>query len=168
MFEVGDKVVYPMHGAGIIEKIETKKILDKEREYYIMKIPFGDMNVMIPVDNSENIGMRSVVSLEVIDEVMTILGQRISEMPENWNKRYRENVVKLKSGDVFSLAEVVRNLMLSERIKGLSTGERKMLLNARQILISEMVLVRDIGIDEAEYQIERAVFGEGEKGKGND
>lgn len=164
MFEVGDKVVYPMHGAGIIEKIETKKILENEREYYIMKIPFGDMNVMIPVDNSENIGMRSVVSTETIDEVMLLLGNGVSDMPENWNKRYRENVVKLKSGDIFSVAEVVRNLMVSERIKGLSTGERKMLLNARQILISEMVLVRDINIEEAEYQIEQAVFGEAVKG----
>ena len=164
MFEVGDKVVYPMHGAGIIEKIETKKILENEREYYIMKIPFGDMNVMIPVDNSENIGMRGVVSTETIDEVMLLLGSGVSDMPENWNKRYRENVVKLKSGDIFSVAEVVRNLMVSERIKGLSTGERKMLLNARQILISEMVLVRDINIEEAEYQIEQAVFGEAVKG----
>lgn len=164
MFEVGDKVVYPMHGAGIIEKIETKRILEKEREYYIMKIPFGDMNVMIPVDNSENIGMRSVVSTETIDEVMVLLGDQISDMPENWNKRYRENVVRLKSGDIFSVAEVVRNLMVSEKVKGLSTGERKMLLNARQILISEMVLVRDINIEEAEYQIEQAVFGEAVKG----
>ena len=149
---------------NIIEKIETKKILENEREYYIMKIPFGDMNVMIPVDNSENIGMRSVVSTETIDEVMLLLGSGVSDMPENWNKRYRENVVKLKSGDIFSVAEVVRNLMVSERIKGLSTGERKMLLNARQILISEMVLVRDINIEEAEYQIEQAVFGEAVKG----
>ena len=164
MFEVGDKVVYPMHGAGIIEKIETKKIHEHESEYIIMKIPFGDMNVMIPVDNSENIGMRSVVSTETIDEVMLLLGSGVSDMPENWNKRYRENVVKLKSGDIFSVAEVVRNLMVSERIKGLSTGERKMLLNARQILISEMVLVRDINIEEAEYQIEQAVFGEAVKG----
>ena len=164
MFEVGDKVVYPMHGAGIIEKIETKRILEKEREYYIMKIPFGDMNVMIPVDNSENIGMRSVVSTETIDEVMVLLGDQISDMPENWNKRYRENVVRLKSGDIFSVAEVVRNIMVSEKVKGLSTGERKMLLNARQILISEMVLVRDINIEEAEYQIEQAVFGEAVKG----
>ena len=164
MFEVGDKVVYPMHGAGIIEKIETKRILEKEREYYIMKIPFGDMNVMIPVDNSENIGMRSVVSTETIDEVMVLLGDQISVMPENWTKRYRENVVRLKSGDIFSVAEGVRNLMVSEKVKGLSTGERKMLLNARQILISEMVLVRDINIEEAEYQIEQAVFGEAVKG----
>ena len=160
MFEVGDKVVYPMHGAGVIEKIEKKKILDDEREYYMMKIPFGDMNVMIPVDNSENIGMRSVVSVEEIDAVMEQMGQGITEMPDNWNKRYRENVAKLRSGDIFSVAEVVRNLMISERSKGLSTGERKMLLNAKQILISEMVLVRGIAIEEAEAQIEEAVFGE--------
>lgn len=163
MFEVGDKVVYPMHGAGIIEKIEKKKILDSEREYYMMKIPFGDMNVMIPVDNSENIGMRSIVSDEVIDEVMEHMSDGITEMPDNWNKRYRENVAKLRSGDVFNVAEVVRNLMLSEKSKGLSTGERKMLLNAKQILISEIVLVRGIAIEEAETQLEEAVFGEAVK-----
>ncbi|MBE6020367.1 MAG: CarD family transcriptional regulator [Firmicutes bacterium] len=163
MFEVGDKVVYPMHGAGVIEKIEKKKILDDEREYYMMKIPFGDMNVMIPVDNSENIGMRGVVSDEEVAAVMKQMGQGITEMPENWNKRYRENVAKLRSGDIFSVAEVVRNLMISEKSKGLSTGERKMLLNAKQILISEMVLVRGIAIEEAETQIEEAVFGEAVK-----
>ena len=163
MFEVGDKVVYPMHGAGVIEKIEKKKILDDEREYYMMKIPFGDMNVMIPVDNSENIGMRGVVSDEEVDAVMSQMGQGITEMPENWNKRYRENVAKLRSGDIFSVAEVVRNLMISEKSKGLSTGERKMLLNAKQILISEMVLVRGIAIEEAEAQIEEAVFSEAVK-----
>ncbi|MBR6700811.1 MAG: CarD family transcriptional regulator [Firmicutes bacterium] len=163
MFEVGDKVVYPMHGAGVIERIEKKKILDDEREYYMMKIPFGDMNVMIPVDNSENIGMRSVVSDEEIDAVMAQMGQGITEMPDNWNKRYRENVAKLRSGDIFNVAEVVRNLMISEKSKGLSTGERKMLLNAKQILISEMVLVRGIAIEEAETQIEDAVFGEAVK-----
>ena len=164
MFNVGDRVVYPMHGAGVIEEIETKKILDKEREYYMMKIPFGDMKVMIPVDNSDNIGMRSVVSPETILQVMEQLGKESGEMPENWNKRYRENMTKLKSGDIFNVAEVVRNLMVSEREKGLSTGERKMLLNAKQILISEVVLIEEIEIEEAETQIETAVFGETVKG----
>lgn len=160
MFSIGDKVVYPMHGAGIIEEIEAKKILDEVRNYYIMKIPFGDMKVMIPVDNSEKIGVRDIVSEDVISEVMKKLGDEVSEMSDNWNKRYRENMEKLKSGDVLQVTEVVRNLMHSERKKGLSTGERKMLLNAKQILISEIVLVRNLDIDTVEAQITRAVFGE--------
>ena len=160
MFSIGDKVVYPMHGAGIIEEIEAKKILDEMRNYYIMKIPFGDMKVMIPVDNSEKIGVRDIVSEDVISEVMKKLGDEVSEMSDNWNKRYRENMEKLKSGDVLQVTEVVRNLMHSERKKGLSTGERKMLLNAKQILISEIVLVRNLDIDTVEAQITRAVFGE--------
>lgn len=160
MFSIGDKVVYPMHGAGIIEEIEAKKILDEMRNYYIMKIPFGDMKVMIPVDNSEKIGVRNIVSENVISEVMEKLSDEVSEMSDNWNKRYRENMEKLKSGDILQVTEVVRNLMHSERKKGLSTGERKMLLNAKQILISEIVLVRNLDIETVEAQIIRAVFGE--------
>lgn len=160
MFSIGDKVVYPMHGAGIIEEIEAKKILDEMRNYYIMKIPFGDMKVMIPVDNSEKIGVRDIVSENVISEVMEKLSDEVSEMSDNWNKRYRENMEKLKSGDILQVTEVVRNLMHSERKKGLSTGERKMLLNAKQILISEIVLVRNLDIETVEAQIISAVFGE--------
>lgn len=160
MFKIGDKVVYPMHGAGIIDKIEERKILDSTREYYIMRIPFGDMKVMIPVDNITEIGVRGIVSEGQIDSVMELLGECITQMPDNWNKRYRENMIKLKSGDVFQVSEVVRNLMISEKEKGLSTGERKMLLNAKQILISEIVLVRSIDIEQAEEQIAEAVFGE--------
>ena len=159
MFNVGDKVVYPMHGAGIIEKIETKKILDTVRDYYVLKISCGEMKVMIPVDNSEGIGVRNIESTECISSVMKKLGESPDKMPTNWNRRYRENTAKLKSGDIFSVAGVVRNLMVLDREKGLSTGERKMLINARQILLSEIVLVKDIGIKTAEKQVEEAVFG---------
>ncbi len=158
MFSIGDKVVYPMHGAGIIEEIETRKILDEARDYYIMKISFGDMKVMIPVDNSEAIGVRNIVSEEVISEVVTELGEDESEMSDNWNKRYRDNMEKLKSGDIHQVAEVVRNLMRSEKRKGLSTGERKMLQNARQILTSEIILVRGVVLEEAESIVSAAVF----------
>lgn len=167
MFNIGDKVVYPMHGAGIIEKIERKKILDQVRDYYILKISYGDMKVMIPVDNSEIVGMRKIESQDCISAVMDKLGEEANEMPNSWNRRYRENMIKLKSGDIFSLAEVVRNLMVSERGKGLSTGERKMLINARRILVSEIVLVKNIKIEEAEEQIEEAVFGCISEGRDN-
>lgn len=160
MFKIGDKVVYPMHGAGIIEKIEERKILDSTREYYIMKIPFGDMKVMIPVDNTAEIGVRSIVTEAEIETVMEALRHEVTQMPDNWNKRYRENLTKLKSGDILKVTDVVRNLMVSEHEKGLSTGERKMLLNAKQILVSEIVLVKEIDIDEAESQVAEAVFGQ--------
>lgn len=160
MFKIGDKVVYPMHGAGIIEEIQRKKILDSTRDYYIMRIPFGDMKVMIPVDNITEIGVRGIVSESEAEAVMEVLGMPATKMPDNWNKRYRENMMKLKSGDIFQVADVVRNLMRSEKEKGLSTGERKMLMNARQILISEMILVREIDIEKAESLIADAVFGQ--------
>ena len=160
MFKIGDKVVYPMHGAGIIEKIEERKILDSTREYYIMKTPFGDMKVMIPVDNTAEIGVRSIVTEAEIETVMEALRHEVTQMPDNWNKRYRENLTKLKSGDILKVTDVVRNLMVSEHEKGLSTGERKMLLNAKQILVSEIVLVKEIDIDEAESQVAEAVFGQ--------
>jgi len=146
MFSIGDKVVYPMHGAGIIEAIEEKDILGKKRKYYIMKMPLGDMKVMIPLDSVEDIGLRDIISLTEVEQVMAVLNDDISKMPQNWNRRYRANMDRIKSGDIYEVAAVVRNLMLRDKEKGLSTGERKMLGNAKQILVSELVLAR--GIDE--------------------
>lgn len=148
MFEIGDKVVYPMHGAGIIESIEEREILGEKQSYYVLKFPVGDMKVMIPTTNVEQIGIREVVSDEEVDKVVEFLSNDQSHMSSNWNKRYRQNMEKIKSGDIYEVAEVVRNLMLRDREKGLSTAERKMLTNARQILISEIVLSKDA--DEAE------------------
>ncbi len=158
MFNIGDKVVYPMHGAGIIEKIEEKNILGEKRKYYIMKIPIGEMKVMVPLDNIEEIGIRNVVSGNQIDMVWQLLKDTASDMPDNWNRRYRENMEKLKSGDIFEVAKVVRNLMLADREKGLSTGERKMLTNAKQILISELVLAKDLDENTVTELVNDAVF----------
>jgi len=146
MFNLGDKVVYPMHGAGVIEAIEEKEILGTRRKYYIMKMPLGDMKVMIPLDSVEDIGLRDIISLTEVEQVMAVLNDDISKMPQNWNRRYRANMDRIKSGDIYEVAAVVRNLMLRDKEKGLSTGERKMLGNAKQILVSELVLAR--GIDE--------------------
>lgn len=157
MFNIGDKVVYPMHGAGIIEAIEEKEILGKKRKYYIMKMPLGEMKVMIPLDNVGDIGLRDVISLEEVEQVMAVLSDDTSKMPINWNRRYRANLDKIKSGDIYEVAAVVRNLMLRDKEKGLSTGEKKMLNNAKQILISELVLTRDIGEHAAESLINEAV-----------
>lgn len=149
-FNIGDKVVYPMHGAGIIEAIEEKEVLGEKQTYYIMKLPIGDMKVMIPTDNVAEIGLRQVIDNEDVAKVFEILRGEKSNMSQNWNRRYRANMEKIKSGDIFEVAEVVRNLAIRDREKGLSTGERKMLDNARQILISELVLAQDATEEEVE------------------
>lgn len=149
-FNIGDKVVYPMHGAGIIEAIEEKEVLGEKQTYYIMKLPIGDMKVMIPTDNVAEIGLRQVIDNEDVEKVFEILRGEKSNMSQNWNRRYRANMEKIKSGDIFEVAEVVRNLAIRDREKGLSTGERKMLDNARQILISELVLAQDATEEEVE------------------
>lgn len=149
LFNVGDKVVYPMHGAGIIEAIEEKEILGEKKRYYIMRIPIGDMKVMIPMSNVEEIGLREVVDDKAIEQVIGILKDDRTIMSSNWNRRYRANLDKIKSGDIYEIADVVRNLMIRDQEKGLSTGERKMLDNAKQILISELVLAKELKQEEA-------------------
>ncbi|ADG81138.1 CarD family transcriptional regulator [Thermincola potens] len=150
MFNIGDKVVYPMHGAGIIEAIEEKEVLGEVRSYYVMRLPIGDMKVMIPTSNVKDLGLRQVIDEEGVQRVLNILSEKDTVMSANWNKRYRTNMEKIKSGNIFEVAEVVRNLMRRDQEKGLSTGERKMLENARQILISELVLAR--GVKEEKVQ----------------
>ncbi|NLW40425.1 MAG: CarD family transcriptional regulator [Tissierellia bacterium] len=157
MFNIGDKVVYPMHGAGIIEGIEEKEILGEKRKYYIMQMPIGDMKVMIPVDNVEEIGIREIIDREDLERVIDILKGDSTKMPQNWNRRYRANMEKIKSGDIFEIASVVRNLMLRDAEKSLSTGERKMLNSAKQMLISEIVLVSDSNQEEAERIIDESI-----------
>lgn len=157
MFNVGDKVVYPMHGAGIIEGIEEKEILGKKRKYFIMRMPIGDMKVMVPVDNVEDVGVREIINSEDMDRVISILKGNKTSMPQNWNRRYRINMDKIKSGDVFEIAAVVRNLLMMDMEKGLSTGERKMLSSAKQMLLSEMVLVADSDIEKIEQLVIEAV-----------
>lgn len=144
MFSIGDKIVYPMHGAGIIESIEEKEILGEKKSYYVMKMPVGDMKVMIPINNVECIGIRDIINRNDADKVFKALEVGCDEQTANWNKRYRENMIKIKSGNVFEVAEVVKSLVSRERHKGLSTGERKMLNSAKQILISELVLAKNM------------------------
>ena len=157
MFNIGDKVVYPMHGAGIIEGIEEKEILGEKRKYYIMRMPIGVMKVMIPMDNVEEIGIREIINNDDLEKVLNILKGDRTKMPQNWNRRYRINMEKIKSGDIFEIASVVRNLMLRDAEKSLSTGERKMLNSAKQMLISEIVLVVDSNQEETEKLINEAI-----------
>lgn len=139
-FNIGDRVVYPMHGAGTIESIEEKEVLGSTKRYYVLCLPISDMKVMIPVDNCEEIGLRDVISPEEVEKVLCTLREECTAMSSNWNRRYRNNLDKIKSGDIYEVADVVRNLSIREREKGLSTGERKMLDSAKEILISELIL----------------------------
>ena len=149
MFGIGDKVVYPMHGAGIIEDIEIRTILGEDKKYYILNLPLKEMKVMIPFDNTEDLGLRPVVDEEKLEEVIALLRQGLSEMNSNWNRRFRENTDKLKTGDILEVAEVVRNLMIMDDKKGLSTGERKMVNNSTKYVLSEICLAKDIDMEEA-------------------
>ena len=140
MYKIGDSIVYPMHGAGIIEDIEIKEVLGKEQSYYVVRMPIGDMKVMVPMDNAAGVGMRDVIDRAEAEKVLCAFRTVETDVIQNWNKRFRENMVRIKSGDIFEVAAVVKSLMLRDREKGLSTGERKMLSNAKQILISEIVV----------------------------
>ncbi len=157
MYQVGDKILYPMHGAGIIKKIEKREILGSVKDYYILHVPCGDMKVMIPVDNCEIIGVRPIVSEEEIRSAVEILKQESTQMTGNWNKRYRENMEKIKTGDITLVAEIVRNLTRIDRENRLSAGEKKMLTNVRKILQSEIMLVRNIDEQEARRIIDDAI-----------
>ena len=140
MYKIGDSVVYPMHGAGIIEDIEIKEVLGKEQSYYVVRMPIGDMKVMVPMNNAAGVGMRDVIEKTEAEKVLKAFRTVETDVIQNWNKRFRDNMVRIKSGDIFEVAAVVKSLMLRDREKGLSTGERKMLSNAKQILISEIVV----------------------------
>ena len=156
MFDKGDKVVYPNHGAGTIVDVETKEILGEEKKYYIMKLPIGEMKVMIPVDKVDEIGVRDVIDAEEADNIIELLKGEKSKMSQNWNRRYRANQEKLKTGDIYEVGGVVRDLTIRDEEKGLSTGEKKMLSNARQILTSELVLAKDSTEEEIKELIDEA------------
>lgn len=156
MFKIGDKVVYPMHGAGVIEAIEEKEVLGERRQYYILRLPVGDMKVMIPITNTKDVGLRQVVDGDGVQKVFRILSEQSTIMSTNWNRRYRANLEKIKSGNIYEVAEVVRNLIKRDKEKGLSSGERKMLENARQILVSELVLATEMEEDKAQSLVDRA------------
>lgn len=154
MFEIGDYIAHPMHGAGVIESIVTKKINGAERDYYVLKLPVGDMVVMVPVDGCESIGVRAIISDSEARKVLSSFSGLETCMTQNWNKRYRENMDLLKSGDLLKVAAVVKGLICRDNERGLSTGERKMLHSAKQILISELVIAMS-----ADYaQIEKALY----------
>jgi CarD family transcriptional regulator len=138
-FEEGEKVVYPHHGAGVILKKETTELMGEKREYLTIKILHNDMTVKVPVENAISTGLRRVIDEDEIKKVISVLSDQVSDMPKNWNRRFKYNKEKIKTGDVFELAEVVRNLALREMEKGLSTGEKQMYTRAKKILASEFM-----------------------------
>ncbi len=156
MFNIGDKIVYPMHGAGTIDAIEEKNILGEKHNYYIIKMP-GEVKVMVPTDKAEEVGVRNIINKEEAAKVMSVLGENETEMSQNWNKRYRDNMDKMKSGDIYEVADVVRNLSFKQKEKGLSTGEKKMLNNAKQILVSELVLAEHASQEEVEKLVDNKI-----------
>lgn len=156
MFNVGDNIVYPMHGAGTIDAIEEKEILGEKHQYYVIKMP-GEVKIMVPTAKAESMGVRSVIDGQSANKVLQLLEQDETEMSDNWNKRYRENLDKMKTGDIYQVADVVRNLSFKQKEKGLSTGEKKMLNSAKQILVSELVLAEHASKEEIEKLVENKI-----------
>lgn len=157
IYNTGDMVTHPLHGAGVIAGIETQRIDGKRREYYILKLPNGDMKVKIPVESADKVGVRPIISADEAERVLSAITDIEVNMTSNWNKRYRENMEKLKTGNLIEVASVIKGLLLRDREKGLSTGERKMLHSAKQILISEIVLSIQCSYEEVERRIEGAM-----------
>ena len=156
MYQIGDKVVHPMYGAGVLESIVQRKVDGVERDY-MMKLPNRSMVVMIPTEHSEDIGVRPVVDAKQADQVMAAIPSIQAEMTSNWNRRYRENMVRMKSGNLYEVARVIKCLMTRDSRRGLSTGERKMLHSARQMLISEIVLSKSLSYETVEEQLDTAL-----------
>ncbi|WP_007023093.1 MULTISPECIES: CarD family transcriptional regulator [Saccharomonospora] len=151
VFKVGETVVYPHHGAALIEAIETRVIKGEEKQYLVLKVAQGDLTVRVPADNAEVVGVRDVVNQDGLNHVFDVLRTPHTDEPTNWSRRYKANVEKLASGDVNKVAEVVRDLWRREKDRGLSAGEKRMLAKARQILVSELALAE--GTDEGKAEV---------------
>src|SRR6195952_1393619 len=163
-FEIGDNVVYPHHGAGQVIRKEAKEILGEKREYLTVKILHNDMTVMVPTENAALAGLRRVIDEETVKKVLAVLQDECSEMPKNWNRRFKHNRDKIKTGDIYELAEVVRNLSLRESEKGLSTGEKQMFTRAKKILASELMYALEMNEEQVEEHLYTLLI---ESGNGN-
>jgi CarD family transcriptional regulator len=153
-FDVGDKVVYPHHGAATIERREKMQAFGETREYLVLRLAYGDLTLKVPADNTDSVGLREVINDEEVEEVFAVLRKKEARMPTNWSRRFKNHVEKLKSGDIYQVAEVVRNLSLRDAEKGLSAGEKRMLAKARQILVSELTFALNVDEQEAERRLD--------------
>jgi CarD family transcriptional regulator len=158
-FKVGDKVVYPHHGAATIEKKERVEAFGEKRDYLILKLAYGELTLKVPAEKADDIGLRDIINDEEVEEVFAVLRKKEARTPSNWSRRYKNHVEKLKSGDIYQVAEVVRNLSLREKDKGLSAGEKRMLGQARQILVSELTFAIGVDRDEAEVALDEVLAG---------
>jgi CarD family transcriptional regulator, regulator of rRNA transcription len=166
-FEIGDNVVYPHHGAGKVIRKELKDILGEKREYLTIKILHNDMTVMVPTENAALAGLRRVIDEDTVKKVLAVLQDECSEMPKNWNRRFKHNRDKIKTGDIYELAEVVRNLAIREAEKGLSTGEKQMFTRAKKILASELMYALEMNEEEVEAHLYELLVESGGNGNGN-
>lgn len=157
MFQVGDKVVYPHHGAAIIKGLEEKEVYGQKKQYFVLRLSYGDLTLMVPADNTEEVGIRDVIARDELDKVFKVLRSKECRMPTNWSRRFKTHVEKLRSGDIYQVAEVVRNLARREKEKGLSAGEKRMLSKARQILVSELTFAADVEVSEAETMLDQVL-----------
>jgi CarD family transcriptional regulator len=157
VFDIGDKVVYPHHGAAIVERREVREVFGQKREYLVLRLAYGDLTLMVPADNTEGVGLREVINDEEVEEVFAVLRKKEARMPTNWSRRYKNHSEKLKSGDIYQVAEVVRNLSIRNKDKGLSTGEKRMLQKARTILVSELTFALDVDEAEAERRLDEVL-----------
>ena len=165
MYKVGDKVVYPHHGAGTVVKKESRDVLGQKREYLTIRILHNDMTVNVPSENADAVGLRKVIDEQMVEKVLKALTGGGTQMPKNWNRRFKHNRDKMKTGDIFELAEVVRNLSLRDHEKGLSTGEKQMFVKAKKILASELMYAKDMDEDEAAEWLDGVLAGNGSKKK---
>ena len=163
MFKVGEKVVYPHHGAGTVVKKEKRDVLGEKREYLTIKILHNDMTVNVPCANAEKVGLRRVIDEEMVKKVTKALTGGGTAMPKNWNRRFKHNRDKMKTGDIFELAEVVRNLSLRDHEKGLSTGEKQMFVKAKKILASELMYAKNLDEEKAAEWLDGVLDGNGKK-----
>ena len=166
MYKVGDKVVYPHHGAGTVVKKEKRDVLGEKREYLTIQILHNDMTVNVPAENAERVGLRKVIDEETVKKVLKALHGSGTVMPKNWNRRFKHNRDKMKTGDIFELAEVVRNLSLRDREKGLSTGEKQMFVKAKKILASELMYAKNMAEEEAFAWLDDVLTGRPEARRG--
>lgn len=157
-FRVGDKVVYPHHGAAIIEALEKKELFGEKRDYYILKLAYGDLTLMVPTDSTEEVGLREITPAKEMPKVFKVLKkQEPTQNTTNWSRRFKANVEKLRSGDIYQVADVVRTLHQRDKEKGLSAGEKRMLTKARQILVSELTFAKDCNEEEAETMLDEVL-----------
>jgi CarD family transcriptional regulator len=163
LYKVGDKVVYPHHGAGTVVKKEKRKVLGEEREYLQIQILHNDMTVQVPTENADRVGLRKVIDETTVEQVLKALRGSGTTMPKNWNRRFKHNRDKMKTGDIFELAEVVRNLSLRDHEKGLSTGEKQMFVKAKKILVSELMYAKGMDEEEAAEWLDDILAGVGAK-----